>query len=408
MFTKLNKIVLFFAISIHGLNTFAQEIKPEAQSLFIEEQLNKIKAAASPANIHINVDAKSYINNFNSNNTSTKKTRTEKNSNKIEIKDNTESTITSEVSKDKKSDSENTTIAPISNLASDEKLIAPVIDNSKIEAQPPVAELATKSESEKLEVQAIEPVKAPEDISVEESFIDEAVLDAVVVEPAVASPSEAPTITPVEMSPEIIIVEPAQSEEQILKESPTEVIAIAKSAEVTSSSPFSIRGFYNFGKFTSISDISSNYSLGMSLGYDLNPDMRIDFQYAFSKYEDTYDYSYSALVSGYKFDQHDFAVILNYKIIKDQDFNIYARGGLNYSYRKAYDFYSGYTNSSNSLGAVLGVGADYKVAKNLAITSNLDYILSLTSSGGNDIASPLYLVENENFLNISFGLKFEF
>lgn len=172
---------------------------------------------------------------------------------------------------------------------------------------------------------------------------------------------------------------------------------------------FSVRSAIGYGSFTTISDINSTYSFGFGLGYDITRRLNVELQYIFSEFEDTYNYGYGG---GYaydsKFGQNDIAVILNYKVLPKGPFKINLRGGLNYSYRSVRDSYWGYSDSSNALAAIIGIGADFHIANGIFITGNIDYNLNLNDSGYSYEPSPLDLVAGENYVNFNIGVKFKF
>ncbi|MCO5113280.1 MAG: porin family protein [Bdellovibrionaceae bacterium] len=155
--------------------------------------------------------------------------------------------------------------------------------------------------------------------------------------------------------------------------------------------------------------MNSTFSFGFAFGYDLNPRLNIELQYIFTEFEDTYNYGY---YGGYgydaKFDQNDLAVILNYKVLPAGPVRLLLRGGLNYSYRSVRDSYWGDTDSSTSILALIGLGAEVKIIPNLYVTGVLDYNLNLDNSGLSYDPSPLDLVSGENYTNFNVGLKYKF
>lgn len=175
-------------------------------------------------------------------------------------------------------------------------------------------------------------------------------------------------------------------------------------------SKFSLRGTFGFGKFSNFEDITSKYSLGFAVAYDLNDIYSLEFQYIFSQYEDNFDYDFFTQLntSGYVFDQHELAIILNYKVLPMNGFDISLRGGFNHTSRSAYNNFTGETNTAQGGSAILGAKADVKIARNLSLVGILDYNVSLRSSGYNEVSSPLFLVGGENFWQMNFGLKYQF
>ncbi len=357
------------------------------------------------ANIQIKIDTNSFYNTSDSNNNL--KIETNTNSKNVEIKDNTGSTINTEALAQES----------IGAKVSDQKIASPVTDST-------TAVTSDSTTTQKTETD-ISPILAP--------FIPSTPLPT--TQPVV-TPTVQPPIVPIVIPTETTIVQPvvdstvAPTIEQVLPleevkivtpilEPTVEIVPLSddftaeekpaiQSKIISKPTQYSVRGGFGFGTFTSIEDISSKFSFGFAVGYDVDPVMNIEFQYIFSEYEDSYNYNYGASVSGYNFDQSDFGLILNYKIIPNHDYNLILRGGLNYVYRSAHNSYTGDTNNSNSFGVIFGIAGDYRVSKNLFITSQLDYNTSLTSSGYNSTSSPLFLVADESYMTLNFGLKFLF
>ena len=77
------------------------------------------------------------------------------------------------------------------------------------------------------------------------------------------------------------------------------------------------------------------------------------------------------------------------------------------TYQKKNPFW-GDTDSSTSILALIGLGAEVKIIPNLYVTGVLDYNLNLDNSGLSYDPSPLDLVSGENYTNFNVGLKYKF
>ncbi len=397
MLANVFKVVIVLSFLASSLKSFAQDTNVEQ------------KPKKSKPSIQIKVDANTY-NLYQTDNSFSTKT----DSKNIEIKDNVDSNISSE----NKNSSINTQNKD-SNLNTDlskDKTTETNIKDSQITNKESSDIIKDSTVSEEIKTSSPEVVVQPPVEKVEVTEEPKVIVETPKVEVPVKD-VEIPVKE--EVKPEIVIAPPAEEsfEEPILDKPVTEIapdpkldvkeVIVAKHILIK---PYSIRGTLGYGMFTSIDDISTNYSFGFAFGYDLNHKMNIEFQYAFSEFEDNYDYgSYSgSAISGYKFNQNDFSALFNYKLISNRDFTIYSIGGLNYASRSAENSFTGGTNSSNSFSAVFGLGTDIKINHDLFFTANFNYNLNLTGSGYNQTSSPLYLADSEDYIIFNFGLKYKF
>lgn len=390
MLASLTKLVLIISLLSTGLSSYAQDLTSDTEQ----------KPKDAKANIQIKVDANTYNFNTIDNSFSTKS-----DSKNVEIKDNVDSNINTE-NKNSSINTENKD-SNISTDLSKDKNTETEIKDSQITNKESSDITKDSTVSEEIKTSSPEIVVEPKTEKVEVTSEPKVIIEPVKTDTTVkdVEPAVKEEVTPV-----IIISEPVKEsfEEPIAK--PVTEIVKESVKHKSQTVPFSIRGSLGYGLFTSIDDISTNYSFGFAIGHELNNKLSVEFQYIFSEFEDNYNYSsyYGIPISGYKFSQNDFAALLNYKLISNHDFSIYAIGGLNYALRKADNSFTGDTNSANSFSAVFGLGTDIKINKDLSFNANFNYNLNLTSSGYNQISSPLYLASGEDYVIFNFGLKYKF
>lgn len=348
------------------------QINVDANSKIDSINVNSVDELSKTGSSNSNISTTTNINANSNNNTST---QTEDNSNKVEIKDNAGSSIGSEITNPTN---------PAAKAAVQQNVSNPQVTPSVVPQGSPIQDSKVLSP-----VINQAPAKIVEEVKIVKP------LDPVIQHPV----HEATTL-------------PAHPHQPIVSDDFTEIAKDVVKAKIVDTilNRYYVRGTYGFSDYTSIEDITSNYSLGIAFGYNLRPNYSIEFQYIFTEYEDTYNYNYyeSLNTSGYIVDQNDYSLIFNFKLMNRIDYNFFLRGGFTYSYRTSYNWISGFTNSANAFGAVFGLGGDIRVARNLFITGILDYNLNLSTSGYDYYTSPLYLVNGENFISFNFGLTYQF
>lgn len=338
-------------------------------------------------NIQINVDAKKFynnsVNNINNNinleNVSIDNTKTEIKNNKDSLiqKDVSESTTTKQDTKTDVSNQEMTVKKDSENVSTEANTtetnvnVETTVDNSTVDNSPVV----------------VEPVTPP------------VVVDP--VPPVVVDPVPPVVVDPVDPVPPVV-VDPVDPIDPPVVVDPVPGDEIAKKE-----TKYFVRGGFGLGTFTTLSDVESNYSFGLGFGYDINDRLNIELQYTLTEFEDTYSYN------GYYshdqvFKQSDFAAVLNYLVLHRGSFDLRVRGGLNYAHRTYSDEYYGYSNSSNSMSVILGLGGDIKVDKNVFITANADYYYNFSDNGYNIELDTLDLVAGQNYFIFNIGVKYKF
>lgn len=449
-----NALILQLTVVTYGFNALSQTLPPQAAPNAVQAPVasevsgsnqvdpsvrNKTGLALARASIQINLDQNSYIDSININgDTNTTNNTTNNNSNNgsnnttdsnnrgdTSTTNNTTTNNTTDNSKNYTNETTNnntnstsTTTNKIEDSVKSvdiKDVVDSTITTDASETEANVTNTAEEIKNVENEAAAVAPIVAPEVVKeVPKEEIKKDVKPEDDKEVVVETPVDG--LDPKDPTPsddfETPVVDDSKKPDDNVEDPNHEVVAEDKK-EVTpeeDSSRFSARGMFGFGKFTTIDDIKTSFAFGFAVGYRFKPRYTVEFQYLRSEFEDTYNYNYYTTynISGYKLFQNDMGVILNYNLVPRHDYNIYLRGGFNIITRSAHNDFTGETNKSNAFGSVFGIGADYKIGKNLAIAGQVDYNLSLSSSGYNHVSSPLFLVNDENFMNINVGLKYKF
>ncbi len=381
-------------------------VESKVNTIPLEVSTTKLKNPEPVANntIQINLDQNSVIKSINLNNSSSANVNetivfdSEKKVKAIEVKDNKDSTVIID------NGSSNTNQVSISNESNVNKNTNNVTNSNNSNNTPTTNNTLNQNLNT-----VIQDSKANVNIQQNQNQVvpvAPTVVQPVVIQETQVKPIIIPNTDNTLLPTHPIVVHPGDVTEVIDNTKPIVVDKIIEKK----SSRFSVRGQFGFGTFTTIDDIYTNYSLGFAVGYDLTKDLNLEFQYSWSEYEDFYNYDYytQSLISGYVFDQQDFGFLLNYKFVQHISYNVYARGGINFTSRSAYNYFTGYTNSSSGISALIGIGTDIRIDKNFFIVGIIDYNLSLSDSGYNNVSSPLFLAGGEDFVQFNLGLKFKF